>query len=86
MQTNSDGTAQREAWRRLVFGTIEPVSRVVAAEIGRKLESPGVRLTFDALRAEDITGRARAYRALVGTGDAANMPDADARRLIGFDE
>ena len=87
VQSNSDGTAQREAWRRLVFGTIEPVSRVVAAEIARKLDSPGVRLTFDALRAEDIAGRARSYRALVGNAeDSPNMTDADARRLIGFDE
>ena len=85
-QPNADGTAQRESWRRFAFGTILPVSRVIAHEIGRKLDAPTLALSFDALRAEDIAGRARAYRALVGNGDTANMSDANARRLIGLDD
>ena len=86
VQPNSDGTAQREAWRRFVFGTIEPVSRVIAAEVGGKLDTPRMSLSFDALRAEDTAGRARSYRALVGNGEGTAMPDAEARRLVGFDE
>ena len=83
VQTNSDGTAQREAWRRFVFGTIEPMSRVVASELAAKLESPGVRLDFTDLRAEDIAGRSRSYLALT-SGDNGMSPE-DARRLVGFD-
>ena len=86
VQPNADGTAQRESWRRFTFGTIGPVGRLIAHEIGCKLDAPTLALSFDALRAEDIAGRARAYRALVGNAEGANMSDADARRLIGLDD
>ncbi|MDE0658055.1 MAG: hypothetical protein OXI79_00235 [Gammaproteobacteria bacterium] len=64
--TNSDGTAQREAWRRYLHGTVSPLARVVteaAAGAGLDLE-----LSFDALFASDIQGRARAFQSLVKGG------------------
>ena len=77
---NSDGTAQREAWRRFTVGTVEPVALVVGAELSRAFGET-VTLTFGRLHANDITGRARAYRSMVD----AQMPVADARRLAGLE-
>ena len=82
-QANSDGTAQREAWRRLVFGTIEPISRIIARELADKLESPGLRFTFDALRANDLAGQARAFRGLVGR--EGSMDTARAEAIVRFE-
>lgn len=62
----SDGTAQREAWRRYLHGTVAPLARIVevaAARIGLP-----VTISFDALFASDIQGRARAFQSLVGAG------------------
>lgn len=77
-----DGTARREAFRQFLHGSIQPVARLVAQELTEKLEQP-VRLSFAALHAADVTGRARAWRSLVGA--EGKMPDADARRLCGLD-
>ena len=83
VQPNSDGTAQREAWRRFVFGTIEPVATAMAAELASKLDTPGLRFTFDALRANDLAGQSRSWRALVGPEE--KMDPAQAAALVGFD-
>lgn len=63
----SDGTGQREAWRRLLFGTIAPLARQVEAELSAKLETD-ITLTFDELRASDLAGRARAFQSMVTAG------------------
>lgn len=76
----SEGTGQREAWRRLLFGTVAPMARGIALELQAKLD-PGVSLTFPELRASDLAGRARAYKQLTEAG----MKDADARELTGFE-
>ena len=62
----SDGTAQRESWRRFLHGTVAPVARLVSAELAEKLDTPGLTLNFEELRASDIQSRARAWRTLVG--------------------
>lgn len=61
-----DGTGQREAWRRFLHGTIQPLARLVEAAAASA--GLGVALTFDALMASDIAGRARAFQSLVGAG------------------
>ena len=63
----SEGSSQREAWRR--FGiTMQSVARCVAEELSYKLNSPGLRLSFDRLFASDLAGRARAVSSLVKAG------------------
>ena len=63
----ADGTGQREAWRRCLHGTIEPLSRIVAHELSRVYARP-VSIDFDSLFASDIQGRARAFQSMVGGG------------------
>ena len=63
-----DGTAQREAWRRFVMGSVEPVARMVAMELGHKLDSPDLRFTFESLWAHDLAGRAQAFKGMVAAG------------------
>ena len=63
-----DGTAQREAWRRFVMGSVEPVARMVAMELGHKLDTPGLHFTFESLWAYDLAGRAQAFQKLVAGG------------------
>ena len=63
---DAQGTAQREAYRQFLFGTVSPLGRMVAAELSEKLAP--VSLDWEELRASDIAGRARAFGALVGNG------------------
>ena len=78
----ADGTAQRESWRRFLHGSVQPIARMVEAELSEKLDEPVV-LSFRRLEAGDVTGRARAWRSLVGK--EATMDDATARRVAGLD-
>ena len=64
----SDGAAVREAWRRYAHAFLTPIGGIVAAELGEKLDRPGLALDFSALFASDITGRARAFGSLVQGG------------------
>lgn len=73
--TGTDGTAQREGWRRFLHGTISPVAATVADELAVKLESPA-RLNFDGLFASDLTGRARAFAGMVNAGMAIDKAAA----------
>ena len=61
------GTAAREAWRRFLHATIDPLGKLVAQELTEKFEFP-VSLNFDSLMASDISGRARAFQSMVGGG------------------
>lgn len=63
----TDGTAQREAWRRFLHGTIAPAGRLVEEELSIKLEED-VSLSFEGLFASDLSGRARAFQSLVQGG------------------
>ena len=68
---NPNGTAGREAWRQLLFATVAPLGRLIAAEMSAKLETD-ISFGWDELRASDIAGRARAFQSMVGAGmDAA---------------
>lgn len=76
---HSEGAGAREAWRRFLHGTIGPVGAMVGAEARRALGSDGM-LSFDALFASDLAGRARAFQSLTGAG----MDAALARQVCGF--
>lgn len=65
--TSSDGTGQREAWRRFLHGTVEPLARIVEKQLARLAGVP-VKLSFERLFASDISGRARAFGSLVNGG------------------
>ena len=66
---DADGTAAREAWRQVLFGTIAPLANLIATELSKKLEQK-VKLSFEELRSSDIAGRARAFGILVKGGMA----------------
>ena len=75
----SEGTGQREAFRRLMHATIQPLARIVAEELSAKFETE-IGLSFDTLFAADLSGRARAFQSLVGGG----MDVAKAAALAGL--
>ena len=66
-------TQTREAFRRFVLTAIEPLALIVSRELTRVFEVP-IKLDLSELAHADIAGRARAFKALVGSG----MPAADA--------
>ena len=75
----ADGAALREAYRRMLFGTIQPLGMIVAHELSAKLETE-ITLAWDELRAADRAAGARAYKAL----REAQMPEDQALRLSGL--
>ena len=77
--TTSEGTGQREGFRRLLHSTIMPLAKIVSEEISTKFETP-ISLSFDGLFAADLSGRARAFQSLVGGG----MDVAKAAALAGL--
>ena len=77
--TDADGTAQREGLRRWHLGTVQPLARVVAAELSAKLEG-SVGLSFDTYPL-DVVGRAGALKRLIDAG----VDRADALRTVGLD-
>ena len=79
---SADGTAQRESYRRWLHGSVQPLARLVEAELGAKLETDA-RLSFRRLEAGDVAGRARAWRGFVGK--EAAMDDGEARKLAGLE-
>ena len=66
--TDSDGTSQRESWRRFVMGSVEPVAELVAGELSSKLEIPGLTFNFSSLWAHDLAGRAQSFKQMVAGG------------------
>ena len=64
---HSDGTAQREAWRRWAMGPLAGLAAIVEAELSAKLDQP-VRFDFSGLWAHDIQGRAASFAKLVAGG------------------
>ena len=77
--SKGEGTASREAWRRFLHGSVDPVAKLVAEELTLKLEQD-VTLDLSSLHASDIQGRARAFQSLVGGG----MPIAEAASVTGL--
>lgn len=78
----SDGSGMREARRQVLFGVVAPLGRAVQSEPRRELDAPGLVLTWDELRASDLSGRARAFQSMVGGG----MDVAKAASLAGLME
>ena len=78
--SSASAGGMRESWRQLRYATLNPLGKMVEAELSRKLETE-IMLGWDALAASDVTGRARAYASLI----AASMPAAEARRLTGLE-
>ena len=78
---DSDGTGQRESFRRFMHSTLQPLGAIVAGELSAKLEAE-VSLSFDRLFAADLSGRARAFQSLVGGG----MDPSKAAGLAGLME
>ena len=74
--TSGDGTGQREAWRRFLYGTVQPLAACVSSELAVKLDTPPVTLGFDKLFASDLSGRARAFQSMVGGGMAVDRAAA----------
>ena len=64
---NSDGTAQRESYRRFVATSIRPAALEIAAELSEKLERK-IKFSFDDLRSDDLVGRARTLKLLTDAG------------------
>ena len=64
---DGEGTAQRESFRRFLHSTLQPLGRIVSGELSAKFDAP-ITLSFDALFAADLSGRARAFQSLVGGG------------------
>ena len=73
-----EGTGQREAWRRLLFGTIAAIVREPETGLRTRLD-PSIAPGFADLRASDLAGRARVYKTLVEAG----METAEAGRVAG---
>lgn len=78
----TDGTSAREAWRRFLYATVQPAGRLVEEELARKLDLPGLRLTWDRLGASDLAGRARAFQSMVGAGMELDRAAALAGLLV----
>ena len=77
----ADGAALREAYRRLLFGTLQPLGNILAEELSAKLEAP-ISFSWDELRAADRASGARAYKALREA--PGEMPEGQALRLSGL--
>ncbi|MXX24357.1 MAG: phage portal protein [Caldilineaceae bacterium SB0668_bin_21] len=75
------GAEAREDYRRFVTTVVEPLGRIVAGELAGKLDTPDLALTFEALHAHDMAGRARAAGSLVKAG----WTPAEAAAAVGLD-
>ena len=64
---NAAGPAMREGQRQLLTGTVQPLGRILEAEVSRVLERD-VRVRFDSLAAADVAGRARGVHVLTQAG------------------
>ena len=75
------GTAMREAFRQVLHTLLKPLGALVAEELQAKLH-PDAALSFEALRAGDITGSARAFGSLVTAG----LTPQSAAAVVGLGE
>ena len=74
------GTGSREAYRQVLHGLIKPLGQLVVEELQAKLD-PAAALSFDALRAGDVQGTARAFNSLTKGG----LTPQSAASIVGFD-
>ena len=75
------GPAAREAWRRFTVGTVEPIARMVEAELSRVLEAARDAASLRRMGGIDAAGRARALHVLTESGYTADQ----AADLLGWD-
>ena len=84
-----DGAGQREAWRRLWIGTIQPLAEVLAGELRLKLDADAM-VDLGALRAADEDQRSRSVSRRVMAAATAveklGMGTAQALDLVGMGE
>ena len=66
--SNSDGSAQRESYRRFVATSVRPKAFEIAAELAAKLERPTLNFNLDELRSDDLVGRAKVVKSLTDSG------------------
>ena len=76
----TDGTAAREAARRLWTMTVQPLGNLIAEELARVLGGPVALEYGRAAGQSDLAARARAFKALKDAG--VDLPDV--RRLTGW--
>ena len=76
---DSDGTSQRESWRRFVLGSVASLAALVGAELHAKLDTE-VEFSFHDLYARDLVGRSTALSRLV----KAKMDLSEARGVCGL--
>jgi len=81
LTARSDGSAQRESFRRFLHTSLSPLARLIEEELTRKLEAP-VTLDLTDIHAADVAGRARAFRSLVDAG----LSEDQALRIVGINE
>ena len=72
----------REGYRQILHALIKPLGLLVAEELRAKID-PSAALSFDALRAADIAGSARALGSLVKSG---GLTPQSAAAIVGFDD
>ena len=67
----SQGSSQgaREAWRQFVYGSVQPLARLISEELSKKLETE-VSLNFSELQAHDLAARAGSFKKMVESGIA----------------
>ena len=68
MVPNSDGTAQREAYRRFLHTALRPMARLMESELQLKLDAPDLRLDMGELHAADSEARSRSFRNFIQAG------------------
>ena len=78
LDEHTDGTSNRETWRRFLHGTLQPLARIIQSQAAEA--DLAVEFSFEALMASDIAGRARAFGSLVQSG----MDVEDAAILTGL--
>ena len=69
---DSDGTSQRESFRRYLTTVVQPLAKLLERELAEKLDAPDVGLSFDGLYAHDLQGRASAFQKLIAGGLPVN--------------
>ena len=79
--TRGTGGAMRESFRQVLHALLKPLGAILGEELREKLH-PDAALSFDALRAGDITGSARAFGSLVTGG----LTPKSAAAIVGLGE
>ena len=67
LSSDSGDSGQREGFRRFLHTTLQPLARIVQAELSEKLDGD-VKLDLSATFASDLSGRSRAFASMVNGG------------------